>query len=436
MICRRKWSLLSLCSMLIVVQLNAASKDSVEPVCLNVSYTRNEPLKMLIVGVGKQPEIAEIAVIIRKDLAFSGQFSPEIRMLDRVDTKKVITTFAQEGYSLVFFLSMAGKSFEWRLYNAMTATMIKGKKYHKRGDVVRGWAHDIADMLWPELTGNQASFSSKIAYCKDVEMPGKKRGTQVVIADYDGSHEQIIVATPALHVAPRWNADTNNPLLFYSEGTPSNIRLMCVSMQGKRKIASNFDGVNMLPTFSGDGTKVIYCASKGHGNCQLYLFEKGLFKRLTHNDGNNVSPSLSKDGKALFYCSDVPTGKPQIYRYDVATKVCKQITKGGFNFCPNYHQDSGKLAYSCIVSGQAQIFVYDQITDTHTQITLDAGNKDECCWSPCGSYLIFSVEEGLSSRLALFNMHTRERKYITPADERCSYPCWSALYNQFPVCQT
>lgn len=435
MIYRLKWAVPFVCIMVIVFQADAERIDPAESVCLNVSSTRNEPLKMLIVGVGADQELAEIALIIRKDLSFSGQFAPEVCMLEHVQTRKIITTFADEGYALVLFLSGSGTAFEWRLYDAMAARMIKGKKYHKRGDVLRGWAHDISDALWPELTGNQASFSSKIAYCKDVVAQGKKRRTHVVVADYDGSNEQIIVATPTLHVGPRWNADKNNPLLFYSEGTPSNIRLMCVSMQGKRKIASNFDGINMLPTFSGDGTKVVYCASKGHGNCQLYLFEKGVFKRLTHNDGNNVSPSLSKDGKTLFYCSDVPTGKPQIYRYDITTKVCKQITKGGFNFCPNYHQESGKLAYSCLVSGQAQIFVYDQVTDTHTRITHDGGNKDECCWSPCGSYLIFSVEQGLSSRLALFNMHTHERKYITSADQRCSYPCWSGMYSQFPACQ-
>jgi TolB protein len=426
----KSWLLPTVCIVLRVMHVEAQDTTD-SSVRVQVTPARHEPLKMLIVGVGDQ-QLGDIATVVSKDVGFSGQFAPEIRILEKLHSRKIIADFARQGYPLVLFLTSSGQHIEWRLYDAMTVSMIQGKKYHKRGMTQRGWAHDIADAVWPVLTGHQSSFASKIAYCKEVIRSDKKRCTHIVIADYDGSNQQVVVATPTLHVAPRWNNDAQNPLLFYSQGTPSNIRLMCLNMQGKRKIASNFDGINMLPTFSGDGTKVVYCASKGHGNCQLYLFEKGIFKRLTHNDGNNVSPSLSKDGKILFYCSDIPTGKPQIYRYDLVTKVCKQITKGGFNFCPQYHIN-GKLVYTSLVGGHTQIFVYDQATDIHTQITWDASNKDECFWSACGSYLIFSVEQGLASRLALFNMHTQEQKYITSSDERCSYPCWSPLYSQFPV---
>lgn len=432
MIARKFFLLLSLCAGMHAFVASTEPAESAQQVALSVSAVSHAPLNMLVVGVGNEPELHELAIYMSKDLAFSGQFAVDTLMVERVRTRKMITDFAQQGYTLIIFLTSSSNAFEWRLYDAMTGQMIQGKKYRKRGALVRGWAHEIADAIWPELTGTKSSFASKIAYCKDVTEPGKKRQTHVIIADYDGSNQQTIVATPTLHVAPRWNADLNNPLLFYSESTSSNIRLMCITMQGKRRITSNFDGINMLPTFSGDGTKAVYCASKGHGNCQLYLFEKGVFRRLTHNDGNNVSPSLSHDGKTVFYCSDAPTGKPQIYRYDLATKVCKQITKRGFNFCPQYHAN-GKLAYSSLVAGQVQIFVYDQATDTHTQITSDEGSKDECFWSPCGSYLIFSVEKGASSRLALFNVHTRQQKYITGIDEQCSYPCWSPLYTEFPV---
>lgn len=416
-----------------VAEVPPAVQDAVT---VQVAAQAYERMKMLIVVVGDtDDELDEVASVIAKDLAFSGQFAPEIRHTQSVHTKKDITSFAQDGYPLALFLSdcQRGKSIEWRLYDTAVGTMVQGKRYRKRGDIVRGWAHGIADAVWPLLTGNPASFSAKIAYCKDVMIPGKKRRTQVMVADYDGSNAQVLVATPTVNIAPRWNGDPEKPLLFYSEGTNANIRLMCVSMDGKRKVTSNFDGVNMLPSFSGDGTKVVYCASKGHGSCQLYLFEKGVFKRLTNNEGNNVSPSLSHDGATLFYCSDALTGKPYIYKYNVQTGDTEQVTKGKPSFCPSYHQPTGRLAYSALVQGATQIFMYDEKTGAHTQLTTDDTGKDECFWSPCGMYLIFSAEKGATSRLALLNIGTKEQRFITSAQERCTYPSWSPLYTEFPV---
>ena len=121
------------------------------------------------------------------------------------------------------------------------------------------------------------------------------------IADFDGSNPQIIVDIPTITIAPRWNNDPLRPLLFYSEHTNKNLRLMMVDMHKQRHIASNFDGINMLPAFSLDGKRVIYCASRGDGECHLYLYDKQNFKKLTHNKGNNVSPTLSADGSIVYF---------------------------------------------------------------------------------------------------------------------------------------
>lgn len=107
------------------------------------------------------------------------------------------------------------------------------------------------------------------------------------IADYDGSHEQLLVKTPTINIAPRWNADTSNPLLFYSEYTNTNVRLMVVDMKGRRRPVINADGVTMLPSFTKDGKKVVYCSSRGNGNCQLYYYKKNILKRIAYYDSKS-----------------------------------------------------------------------------------------------------------------------------------------------------
>ena len=293
--------------------------------------------------------------------------------------------------------------------------------------------NNIADTVWPELTAQDAFFSTKLAYCKEVMGSRNNRCKHIYIADYDGSHEQAVIATNAINIAPRFNQDPYNPLLFYSESTNANIKLVISDMKGAKKTASNFDGVNMLPSFSQDGTKLIYCASHGNGTCQLFHYEKKDLRRLTNNNGNNVSPSLSADGSQLYYCSDY-TGKPQIYCLNLVSGVQKNITNANEScFCPAYCSKNSLLAYSKAVKGSTQLFIYDSVSAKHRQLTFEQGNKDECSWSPCGNYLVYGVDHASKSRIVMHNLLTDKHHTITSSNDVCCYPTWSPLYDRFPV---
>src|SRR5206468_31475 len=110
----------------------------------------------------------------------------------------------------------------------------------------------------------------------------------------------------------------------------------------KRYIALNNKGIAMVPAFSGDGKKIVYCASQGDGSCQLYYGQGGAFDKITHNHGNNIAPTLFSDGSAVIFCSDFQTGQPQIYQYTVGSRLVERITTGGYCaspcYCPVRHQ--------------------------------------------------------------------------------------------------
>ncbi|MFI5333474.1 MAG: hypothetical protein ACHQVS_05235, partial [Candidatus Babeliales bacterium] len=298
---------------------SSAIADTKTDVFVSVSAREHAKMKFLIVSVGAQEEVAQVADIIAHDCQWTGQCEVTVRSCESVTTKQQMKEYAAQGFPLVLFVSHDADNIDWRLYDTRRVQMLGGKQYYKRGTALRGWAHNIADEVWPIITGNPGIFSTKLAYCKDVvRKKNKPHLKHIMIADYDGSNEQPLITTPTINVAPRWNADSNNPLLFYSESTNKNIRLMTANMKGQRKIASNFDGLNMQPAFSKDGTKLVYCASRGNGSCQVYYYSKGDFKKITRNGGNNVSPSMAADGSKFYYCSDYKTGKPHIYCYDFA----------------------------------------------------------------------------------------------------------------------
>lgn len=386
-------------------------------------------LPFTIVVIGHHSTILQdIARIIAQDMEWSGQFQVIVTTRDQKPTKQDISAYVTQGCPLVLFLNAHDtRSIAWRLYDTLQGSMLVGKRSVVT-DGYRAVAHSIADALWNVVTNNKSCFKSSIAYCKEVSLAKGRTAKQVCVAEYTGDNERVLVPLPTIMVAPRWHPSSTSPLLFYSEYTSSNVRLMAVDMQGCRKIVVDADGVNMLPAISPDGKKFLYCSSHGKSGCQIYYGDAARVHKITDNEGNNIAPTFTPEGTAFYFCSDYEVGKPQIYKYTFDTKTTSRITKDGYCASPNCSVVHGKLVYGKMMHGSMQIFIYDPRTNMHEQLTHDNGSKDECCWSPCGEYVLYSVEEHGASRLAVRAIATGDQRYITPAGVNCSYPTWSLSY--------
>jgi len=395
---------------------------------VEVSAAKHARMKLCVCPISNGKQLEDVAERIRTDLAFSEQFEVMVQKHAVVPSKEKMK---QIGAPLALFIIDAGKALNWWLYDTLGPTMIKAQRSAKRGASWRWWAHNLADAVWPVLTGKESSFSSKIAYCKDTKQSkAVRRTTCLCVADFDGTNERSVVDLPTVNVAPRWNRDSANPLLFYSEYTRGNVRLMAVDHDGGRRKISNFDGINMLPAFSCNGEKVVYCASRDDTTCQLYLCQNNKLEKLTHNSGTNISPALDSDGSMLFYCSDADLQSPQIYCMNLVDRTCKRLTNGGSHGSLSFSTRRGLLAYTKRVDGIVQVFTYNPKTNNHTQLTFDQTNKHECSWSPCGNRLIFAVMRGNSGRLACLDLATKRQHYLTNQSVSACYSSCSALLTE------
>lgn len=399
-----------------------------------VTATSSQALALQIAPLGKTVpnEVMAVAHDLKRCFAFTKQFEVSIAPREITPTKAQLKELQKEQHVLLLVtLAQTPKGFEWRLYDTMSHKMMAGHPYEKKGDIAHAWAYNIADEIWPLLANQEGFFSTKIAFCKRIE---GKQAKHIFIADFDGSHQEAIVNTPTINIAPRWNHDRKNPLLFYSDYTKLNVRLCMTRMDKKSRVASNFEGINMIPSFSKDGTKMVYCSSRGDGSCQIYFHDKSHFKNVTHNMGNNVSPSLSDDGKKVFFCSDFETTRPQIYCHDLETGAQERLTNGGYCTSPRYCPNGQKLVYAKMLAGVMQLFLYDLETKKEEQLTFDYATKQECCWSPCGNWLIYAYNEPRKpGRIAIMNRHSKKQQFLTPAGVDCSYPDWAPRYDEFPV---
>lgn len=403
---------------------------------INIGATKTSKMKIVIAGVGDDTEhLRKLCNTIKDDLSFTHQFAPEIVSLKKLTSKEQVLKYAPKGGLLLTVTDLPKQNaIEWRLFNTRSASQLVGKKMVKKGKSVRWWGHLLSGRVLDVLTGNEDPFSTRLVYCK--EAPNKKQ-TQICTSDFNGKHEKVLVNLDAFAIAPRWNGSAFNPIVLYSEYTASNLRLMATDLHGKKQVATSFDGLNMLPAFSQDGKEVIVCLSV-EGSSQLYRYaynkakKQPEYTRLTFNEGNNLSPAVLDDGSIVF-CSDFETKRPHIYMMDKRGKNIKKISGDGSCSSPSYSAAKNKIAYSELINGVSQIMLYDLDTELTKQVTYDLAHKEEPSWSPCGNYLVFSVSDKNTKRLAVENLLTKKRVLITGSSYRYSYPSWSPRYPLLPT---
>ncbi|MGZ6254772.1 MAG: hypothetical protein ACXWL5_02200 [Candidatus Chromulinivorax sp.] len=424
---------------LLVASFFAAANNHVDDAMhIAVHAIEHQKLQILIGIVGDiDEELQEIADVIASDFAMTEQCSVQVRQFAKLQKKADVQALHDENFYIALFLSHEKGGISWRLYDTQQATMIAGKRYEKKGTLVRGYAHNIADQIWPLFMGSSGCFSSKIAYCKQLwtKYKGKdKVYKHIYVADADGKFARPLIELPTVCIAPRWSNQPADPILFYSENTLSNVRLVMANIYGKRRTICSFDGLNMLPAFADDYKNIIFCLSKD-GSSQLYKsflnsMHQRVFERITHNTGENFAPCYI-DQHTIAFVSDYKTKIPGIYVLNLKNLEITPIAIDGYCACPAYCKANNKLLYSKMVGRGMQIFTYDFTTKQHEQLTKGQESKEEGSWSPCGNFIVFAARLANKSRIARYNLLTGRMQYITSGDEHCTYPAWSPVYNQF-----
>lgn len=422
-------------NLFLIILLSVLSLHSVDGMHVVVNAQKQSQTKIALIAVGRIDH--SFIDCLKKDLELTGQCDIKVMRKKRVTKESEIRMLFDDGYCMALFVSQYKWGYSWRLYDTIESHMIDGKKFLCSHKSIRESAHNIADFVWEVMMGQQGSFSSRIAYCR--QKIEKKRGRnkvykQILLSDINGKNEKMLIDLPTVSFAPRWNMNPNIPVLFYSENTLSNTRLMMSNMFGKRRVVCSFDGLNMQPAFSEDGKEIVFCLSKD-GSTQLYrsYVASGMRKytRLTHNKGNNFAPCFI-DKKRIVFVSDYKSGRPQLYFMNIRTQEITPITTKGYNVCPSYNKVRNQIVYSKMISGRMQLFLYDCSSKKHEKITKVQGfSNEEPSWSPCGNFIVYCANEGLTGRIVRLNMVTKKRKFLTPKSWNCSYPSWSPVYNSW-----
>lgn len=400
----------------------------------------------LVVGVfgSDQAKIEQLVHQVIKDVEFSQQIKAERIMINTDSLQKdFLQGLAQKNRPLGLFfnvLSWQGSNiqFEWRLYDLFTLKMLAGKTVACNGQINQV-AHLVANKLWQELMGTAGFFNSIIVACQKIKKNDKNyQYIYAFHATNGAAGKKLLIDTHTINMAPRWHPQRR--LLYYSQHTPKNVRLMSVDEHGRKRIVTDFSGLNLTPAISPQGQIVVALSSGGCEKLYRYDYDPAhkvnKFTALTDCRMHAISPTFIDEEHVVFCAIEASSKLPRIAILNTEKRTATFLTDKSFCVSPAYCHLRHQIAYCKRINGVQQIFSYDLKTKSHAQLTTTSGDKDECNWSPCGNYLVFTEYGKKGSRIAVYSLVEQVVKYLTPAGENWSFPAWSPCYeeNLFVAC--
>lgn len=383
-------------------------------------------------GEGESP--VNVSDVVAADLARSGRFRPfpEEDMLEKPSTAKDanLQNWRVLGvdYVLVGKVMPRGTGYviQFQLLNVYRGEQLLGYSVPVSGDYLRRGAHQVADLVYEELTGTPGAFSTRIAFVMAVE-DGDTTRYQLMVADADGHNQRAILRSNRPIMSPNWSPDGRQIAYVSFENNAAEVFVQEL-MSGKREIVSSRPGINGAPAFSPDGRYLAMTLSSEPGNPDIWVkdLESGKLTRITNSPAIDTEADWAPDSRTLYFTSD-RGGGPQIYRARVGARGERpeRVTfEGNYNVSPTLSPNGELLGLVHQDETGFHVAVLD--LEQRTLRVLTEGRLDESpSFAPNGAMIIYATNFRDQGVLAATSVDGRVQQRLAVQEGDVREPAWS-----------
>ncbi|KTD23507.1 TolB protein [Legionella maceachernii] len=396
---------------------------------LEVTQGINSALPIGIEPFGYDEIGQQLTDVINADFRFSGQFkiipAPQGRPL-------AVSVWREAGADSVLSGQITRIGYNrydvsYKLFDAVAqGKVLLAKNYQISAHDARALAHHISDEVYEKLTGERGVFSTRIAYILVQRTNAEKAKYFLEVADFDGYNPQSLLVSTEPIMSPVWSPDGRQ--IAYVSFEKKKAQIFTVSVEsGKRRLLTDFVGINNAPAWSPDGRNLAVVLSKG-GSPKIYSVDlsSGYMKQLTFGDAIDTEPRYSPDGKSMLFTSG-RGGSPQIYRLSLVDGRIERMTyDGNYNARASFTPDQKHIVM--MHRGEDRSFnIGIQNTDNNSQISpLTSSPADESpSVAPNGRLVLYATRINDKGVLAVVSIDGRTTMRLPARNGDVQEPAWS-----------
>ena len=194
-----------------------------------------------------------------------------------------------------------------------------------------------------------------------------------------------------------------------------------------RLTPSNATASDLEPSYSPDGTKIVFSSTRTVGTYEIYTMNADgtNVTRLTTNVSDDGTPRWSPDGSKIAFQTN-RDGNYEIYTMNPDGTAQTRVTNNAaIDALPTWAPDSARLAFSSNRDGNYEIYRMNADGTGQTRMTNNAATEYDPSWSPDGTRIAFYSNRDGNTEIYTMNASGSGLTRITTNTSNDIQPTWS-----------
>ena len=371
---------------------------------LEITQGTEDPYRVGILKFeGDQKVSNDIDKIIRNNLKRSGEFNlftnEDLLSLPTDETEVIFNDFKilNIDYLVIGKIVKDGISISvvYDIFDINKGKKIRTSTVYGIPNKNRQLGHYVSDGIYEEITGMKGISSTKILYVTE------NKNFNLMVADADGSNEQILLKSNDPIISPAWSPDSKKVAYVSFETGMAKVYIQDIAT-GERELAIENSSQISSPSWSPDG-KFLSLTMYQDGNAEIYILnlKNRNLTRLTNHFSIDTESSWSPKGSKIMFTSG-RSGSPQLYEIDLRrfNAKPKRITfDGNYNAKGSYLPNNEGFIFVHRENKNFQIAI-KYYNENFIRPLTNAQLDESPSISPNGNVIVYAIKDDGMSLLA------------------------------------